>query len=81
MPSFDRITFDPAVMGGRACVRGLRVTVSMVLRQFAAGVSRERLLEAYPYLEPADLDACLLYAAWRVEEQEFPLQTPAGTTK
>lgn len=69
----DRITLDPAVMGGKPCIRGLRVTVGTVLGLIAAGVSRERILQAYPYLEPADLDQVLTYAAWRLEEREEEL--------
>ncbi len=61
----DRITHDPAVMGGKACIRGMRVTAGMVVGLLAAGHSRERVLAAYPYLEPADIDAALAYAAWR----------------
>lgn len=71
----DRITLNPAVMGGKPCLRGLRVTVGTVLGLMAEGVSRERILEAYPYLEPADLDAALAYAAWRLEEREEVLTT------
>ena len=70
---FERITHDPAVMGGKPCIRGLRVTAGMVLGLLAAGHSRERILQAYPYLEPEDLDAVLAYAAWRMQEQEEPL--------
>jgi uncharacterized protein (DUF433 family) len=69
----DRITLDPAVMGGKPCIRGLRVTVGTLLGLMATGVSRERILEAYPYLESADLDAALAYAAWRLEEREEAL--------
>ena len=69
----DRITHDPAVMGGKPCIRGLRVTVGTVLGLLAAGKLRERILEAYPYLEPQDIDAALAYAAWRLEEREEPL--------
>lgn len=69
----DRITLNPAVMGGKPCLRGLRVTVGTVLGLIAEGISRERILEAYPYLEPADLDAALTYAAWRLEEREEDL--------
>lgn len=69
----DRITLDPAVMGGKPCIRGLRVTVGTLLGLMATGVSRERILEAYPYLESADLDAALAYAAWRLEEREETL--------
>jgi uncharacterized protein (DUF433 family) len=69
----DRITLDPAVMGGKPCIRGLRVTVSTVLGLMATCVSRERILAAYPYLEPEDLDAALAYAAWRLDEREEDL--------
>lgn len=69
----NRITLDPAVMGGKPCIRGLRVTVGMILGLLASGQSRERILQAYPYLEPADIDAALPYAAWRLEEREEPL--------
>jgi uncharacterized protein (DUF433 family) len=68
-----RITHDPAVMGGKPCIRGVRVTVGTVLGLLAAGHSRERILQAYPYLEPEDIDAALGYAAWRLEEREEAL--------
>lgn len=67
---FSRITHDPAVMGGKPCIRGLRVTVGTILGLLASGSTRERILQAYPYLEPADLDEALSYAAWRLEERE-----------
>lgn len=76
MATIDRITFDPAVMGGKPCIRGQRVTVGMVLGLLAAGRSRDEILKAYPYLEPADIDQCLAYAAWRMEERDVPLATP-----
>ena len=60
-------------MGGKPCIRGLRVTVGTVLGLLAAGQPRQRILQAYPYLEPEDLDAALAYAAWRMEEREEPL--------
>jgi uncharacterized protein (DUF433 family) len=69
----ERITHNPAVMGGKPCIRGLRVTVGTILGLLASGKSRERILQAYPYLEPEDLDAVLAYAAWRLEEREEPL--------
>ncbi len=69
----SRITHDPAIMGGKPCIRGLRVTVGTVLGLLAAGQSRERILQAYPYLESQDLDAALAYAAWRMEEREEAL--------
>ena len=69
----ERITHDPKVMGGKPCIRGLRVTVGTIVGLLASGESRERILQAYPYLEPADLDAALAYAAWRLEEREEEL--------
>ena len=69
----DRITVDPAVMGGKPCIRGLRVTAGTILGLLASGKSRERILQAYPYLESEDLDAALAYAAWRFEEREEEL--------
>ena len=69
----DRITHYPTVIGGKPCIRGLRVTVGTILGLLASGKSRERILQAYPYLEPEDLDAVLAYAAWRLEEREEPL--------
>jgi uncharacterized protein (DUF433 family) len=71
-----RITHDPAVMGGKPCIRGLRVTVGTILGLLASGQTRERILQAYPYLEAEDLDAALAYAAWRMEEREEPLVAP-----
>jgi uncharacterized protein (DUF433 family) len=73
MKHLPRITLDPAVMGGKAWIRGLRVTVSMIVGLLAAGRGREEILKAYPYLEPEDIDQALAYAAWRVEEREVPL--------
>jgi uncharacterized protein (DUF433 family) len=74
MTKLERITFDPAVMGGRPCIRGLRVTVGTLVGLMAAGKSREDILNLYPYLEAPDLDEALAYAAWRAEEAELPLQ-------
>jgi uncharacterized protein (DUF433 family) len=73
MKQLTRITLDPAVMGGKACIRGLRVTVSMVVGLLAAGRSRDEILVAYPYLEAEDIDQALAYAAWRLEEREVAL--------
>ena len=72
----DRITHNPAVMGGKPCIRGLRVTVGMILGLLASGSSRQRILRAYPYLEADDLDAALAYAACRMEEREESLVVP-----
>ena len=76
MEAFPRITFDPTVMGGKACVRGLRATVGTVVSLLAAGRSAEEIVTAYPYLEREDIDQCLAYAAWRLEEREVPLFLP-----
>lgn len=73
MKDLDRITLDPAVMGGKPCIRGLRVTVGTVIGLLAAGRSRDEILKAYPYLEAEDIDQALAYAAWRVEEREVSL--------
>ncbi|MGL4551439.1 MAG: DUF433 domain-containing protein [Gemmataceae bacterium] len=70
---FERITLDPAVMGGKPCIRGLRVTAATVVGLLAGGHTRERILRAYPYLEPEDIDAALAYAAWRLQEREEAL--------
>ncbi|NJL29456.1 MAG: DUF433 domain-containing protein [Thermoanaerobaculia bacterium] len=74
LPGLDRITFDPNVMGGRACIRGLRLTVSLVLNLVADGMTSEEIVAAYPYLEAEDVQAALRYAAWLAEETVLPLQ-------
>jgi uncharacterized protein (DUF433 family) len=71
--AFSRISHDPAVMGGKPCIRGLRITVGTVVGLIASGNSRDRILQAYPPLEPADIDEALAYAAWRMEEREEAL--------
>jgi len=76
MTSLSRITFDPGVMGGKPCIRGMRVTVGTVVGLFATGHTATEILEAYPYLEDEDLREALAYAAWRVEEIEAPLAQP-----
>lgn len=73
MEAFPRITFDPTVMGGKACIRGLRVTAGTVVALLAAGRTPEEILAAYPYLEREDIDQSLAYAAWRLEERDIPL--------
>jgi uncharacterized protein (DUF433 family) len=71
--AFPRISHDPAVMGGNPCFRGLHITVGTVVGLIARGSSRERILQAYPLLEAADIDEALAYAAWRMEEPEEAL--------
>ena len=73
MRNLTRITFDPNVMGGKPCIRGLRVTVGTIVGLIAAGHSAADILKAYPYLEEEDIRESLTYAAWRVEEIELPL--------
>jgi uncharacterized protein (DUF433 family) len=73
MKLIDRITHDPAVMAGRPCVRGMRVTVSTILNLLAAGHAVDDILRAYPYLERDDIQAALAYSAWRTDESEVPL--------
>lgn len=72
MKPLTRITINPEVMGGKPCIRGLRVTVGTIVGLMASGRTPEDIL-AYPYLELADIYEALAYAAWRVEEIEVPL--------
>lgn len=74
MLEFDRITFDPNVMGGKACIRGMRITVSLVLNLIANSMSAEEIIDAYPYLEKEDIRQVLKYAAWLAEETVHPLE-------
>ena len=71
----DRITRNPSVMGGKPCVRGMRVTVGTIVGLVASGRSTAEILTAYPYIEEEDIRQALAYAAWRVEEVEIPLPT------
>jgi uncharacterized protein (DUF433 family) len=72
----NRITQQPEVMGGKACIRGMRVTVGMVVGQIGAGRSVDEVLTDYPYLEREDIMQALRYAAWRADEREVLLTTP-----
>ncbi len=71
MQMVDGITVDPNVMGGKPCIRGTRVTVGTIVGQLGSGVTRERLLEMYPYLTSGQIDDCLRFAAWRSQEEEI----------
>jgi len=73
MQQLGRITFDPNIMGGKPCIRGLRVTVGTIIGLIASGHSTTEILQAYPYLQDEDIREALEYAAWRVEEIEVPL--------
>ena len=77
MRNLDRITFNPEVMGGKPCIRGMRVTVGTSVGLVAAGHTAADILKAYPYLEAEDISQALAYAAWRVEEIEVPLSIAA----
>ena len=73
MEQLNRITQNPAVMGGKACIRGMRVTVGMIVGQVGAGHSIDEILASYPYLEREDIMQALRYAAWRAEEREVTI--------
>jgi uncharacterized protein (DUF433 family) len=69
---FDRITFDVKILGGRACIRGMRIPVSLVVNQIAHGASQEEVLRDYPDLEPEDIQQAMEYAAWLTSEEIHP---------
>ena len=69
--AFDRITFDPKIMGGKACIRGMRITVAHVVTLIAEGAPVEEIVEDYPYLEKEDIQQALEYAAWLAREEVF----------
>lgn len=71
MPRFDRITFDPRVMAGKACIRGMRIPVSLLVSLIAHGKNIEQILEEYPDLEPEDVQQALEYAAWLASETVY----------
>jgi uncharacterized protein (DUF433 family) len=73
MNQLTRITADPQVMGGRPCIRNMRVTVGTLVGLLASGHTTEEVLALYPYIEEADVFEALAYAAWRSDEFEVPL--------
>ena len=73
MERLERITQNPEVMGGKACIRGMRVTVGLIVGQIGSGRIIEEVLAVYPYLEREDILQALRYAAWRAEEREVVL--------
>jgi uncharacterized protein (DUF433 family) len=75
MLGFDRITFDPRIMAGQACIRGMRVPVSLILNLVANGKTVAEIIEYYPYLEPEDIQQSLMYAAWLAREQVYPIKS------
>lgn len=74
---FPRITVNPAVMGGKPCIRGMRVTVGMILGNLGGGASTEELLQGYPYLEREDVLEALRYGAWLAQARELELESAA----
>jgi uncharacterized protein (DUF433 family) len=79
LKDFNRITFDPTVMGGKACIRGMRITVGCIVQQLAAGETVDELLIDYPYLEREDIPQCLQYAAWLTEGRELEISETTDT--
>jgi uncharacterized protein (DUF433 family) len=77
MSQFARITRNPAIMQGKACIRGMRVTVGMIVGQIAEGATPEQLLQEFPYLEREDITEALRYAAWLASEREVDLSPAA----
>ena len=78
MLGFDRITFDSNVMGGRACIRGMRLTVSLILNLVANGLGEREIIADYPYLETQDVRQALTYAAWLAEESVYTTEMVAA---
>ena len=71
---FERITFNQKVMGGKACIRGMRIMVSLIVNLVANGMNTKEIIEAYPYLEPDDIRQALKFAAWLAEETVPPIE-------
>jgi len=78
MTQFDRLTFDPNVMGGRACIRGMRITVSLILNLISNGMTSAEIVKEYPYLEVDDIRQSLQYAAWLADETVQVLEMTSG---
>jgi len=77
MLGFERITFDPGVLGGKACIRGMRISVSLVVNLVANGMSADEIVSEYPDLEAEDVRQALGYAAWLTDEKVYQ---PVGRT-
>ena len=73
MLNISRITSNPSIMNGKACIRGMRITVSIVLNLLANGMSKAEIIDLYPYLDGEDIDQCLNYAAYLAEEELFAI--------
>lgn len=74
MRNLRRITFNPNIMGGKPCIRGMRITVGTIVGLLASGHSKQEVLALYPYLEPEDINEALSFAAWRSEEIDIPIE-------
>lgn len=74
MLGLERITFDPKIMAGKACIRGMRVTVSLLVNLVANGMTTKEIIEDYPYLEKEDIQQALQYVAWLAEETIYPVE-------
>ena len=72
---FDRVTFNPKIMGGRACLRGMRITIAHVVNMVANGMTAKDILEEYPDLQPEDIQQVLQYAAFMTRDETYPLFT------
>ncbi len=79
LTGLDRITFDPQIMAGQACIRGMRIPISLVINLIANGLSVTEIIEDYPYLEPEDIQQSLKYAAWLTQERVIFLPQTAQT--
>ncbi len=78
MFGFDRITYNPNVLGGKACIRGMRISVSLIVNLVANGMSFSEIIDEYPDLEPEDIQQALRYAAWTTEDTVYiPSESPA----
>lgn len=77
IPGFDRITVNPKIMAGKPSIRGMRMTVALVLNLPAGGMKPEEIIREYPYLEPEDIHQVLRYAAWLADEKVIPLEDAA----
>ena len=75
MFGFDRITHDPAILGGKACIRGMRISVSLIVNLVANGMTVDEIIDEYPDVQPEDVQQALRYAAWAAEDT---IHTPAG---
>lgn len=77
MFGFDRITFDPDILGGKACIRGMRISVSLVVNLVANGMAIPEILAEYPTLEEEDVTQALRYAAWVADDEVIPVTETA----